>query len=130
MSKVMSDPEVCKPIGLAELIYRVKQELLSPSKLREDPVPLFAVEEIELEVAITVSREGEAGLNLQVLSLGAGLSRADAQTVRVTLKPLRNRDEMIHDLRQRDPQLFEHMAEVSLYLIKGAQKGDSPLEFP
>lgn len=119
-----------KPIGLTELIYQVKQELLSPESRQFDPVPLFAVEEIELEVAISVSRTGEAGLNIQVLSLGGGAAREDAQTVRVTLRPLRSREELIAELRQRDPQLFDDMTEESLHLLKGSQQADRPLSWP
>lgn len=118
------------PIGLTELIYQVKKELLSPESRWGDPVPLFAVEEIQLEIAVSVSREGEAGINIQVLSLGGGVSRADAQTVRVTLRPLRSREELIAELRQRDPQLFASMAEESLNLLKGAQQADRPMSWP
>lgn len=120
----MSDRKESKPIGLAELIHLVKQELLSPASLQDDPIPLFAVEEIELEVAISVSREGEAGLNLQVLSLGGGVSRQDAQIVRVILKPLRNREELIADLRQRDPQRAVEIGVRSEHLLKSAQPDD------
>jgi len=119
-----------KGIGLTELIYQVKKELLSPDSRRADPVPLFAVEEIELEIAVAVSREGEAGINIQVLSLGGGVSREDAQTVRVTLKPLQSREELIAELRQRDPQLFASMAEESLNLLKGAQQDNRPMSWP
>ena len=54
-------------------------------------------------MAVTVSREGQAGINIQVLNVGGGASREDAQTVRVTLKPLRSREELIADLKERDP---------------------------
>lgn len=126
----MSPAPNAKPIGLTELIYQVKRELLSPESRRGDPVPLFAVEEIELEVTVSVSREGEAGINIQVLSLGGGVSREEAQTVRVTLKPLRSREELIAELRQRDPQLFASMADESLKLLKGNQQTDRPMNWP
>lgn len=126
----MSPQSASAPIGLTELIYQVKKELLSSESRRGDPVPLFAVEEIQLEVAVSVSREGEAGINIQVLSLGGGVSRADAQTVRVTLRPLRSREELIAELRQRDPQLFASMAEESLNLLKGTQQADRPMSWP
>ena len=57
------------------------------------------------KLAVTVSREGQAGINIQVFSLGGGASREDAQTVRVKLKPLRTREELIADLKARDPDL-------------------------
>jgi hypothetical protein len=119
-----------KPIGLTELIYQVKRELLSSGSRQDDPVPLFAVDEIELEVAVTVSREGQAGINIQVLNVGGGASRADAQTVRVKLKPLRTREELIADLQKRDPHLFDTMTEESLNLLKGGQAANSPLSWP
>jgi len=126
----MPPAPTAKPIGLTELIYQVKRELLSPESRQGDPVPLFAVEEIQLEVAVSVSREGEAGINIQVLSLGGGVSWQDAQTVRVTLKPLRSREELIAELRQRDPQLFASMADGSLKLLKGNQPTDRPMGWP
>ncbi len=126
----MSTGPASKPIGLTELIYQVKRELLSPESRRSDPVPLFAVEEIQLEIAVSVSREGEAGVNIQVLSLGGHLSQEHAQTVRVTLKPLRSLEELSGELRQRDPQLFDSMVEESLKLLKGRQQTDRPMSFP
>ena len=120
-----------KSIGLTELIYQVKRELLSSESRQNDPVPLFAVDEIELEVAITVSREGQAGINIQVFSLGGGGSREDAQTVRVKLKPLRTREELIADLQKRDPGLFDAMTEESLLLLlKGGQADKPPMSWP
>jgi hypothetical protein len=117
-------------IGLTELIYQVKRELLSPDSRRADPIPLFAVEQIELEIAIIVDRTLEGGINIQVLSVGADKSRQDAQTVRVTLRPLRSREELISDLQQQDPQLFEEMTEESLNLLKGAQQDRGQMSWP
>jgi hypothetical protein len=119
-----------KPIGLTELIYQVKQELLSTESRQNDPVPLFAVDEIELELAVKVSREGEAGINIQVLSVGGGASRENAQTVRVTLKPLRTREELIADLKARDPDVFATMTDESLVLLKGGQTVKPRMSWP
>jgi hypothetical protein len=126
----MPNSPASKPIGLTELIYQVKRELLSNESHQGDPAPLFAVEEIQLEVAVSVSREGEAGINIQILSLGGGLTREDAQTVTVTLRPLRSREELIADLRRRDPQLFESIAEESLNLLKGNRETERQMSWP
>jgi hypothetical protein len=126
----MSPTTEAKPIGLTELIYQVKRELLTPESRQNDPVPLFAVDEIELELAITVRREGQAGINVQVFSVGCGTSREDAQTVRVTLKPLRSREELIADLKTRDPDVFASMTEDSLILLKGGQVGKQRMSWP
>ena len=119
-----------KPIGLAELIYQVKRELLNPDSRTDDPVPLFAVDEIELEVAVTVSREGQAGINIQVLNVGGSASREDAQTVRVKLKPLLSREELLTDLRKRNPGLSAAVTDESQALLKGGQPSGQPPSWP
>ena len=126
----MSPTLSSKPIGLTELIYQVKRELLSSKDGQVDPLPLFAVDEIEVEATVSVSREAEGGLNIQVLSLGGGVGREDAQTVRVTLKPLRSREELIARLRERDPHLFDQIEEEALNTLKGSQQADRPMSWP
>jgi hypothetical protein len=115
-------------IGLAELIYEVKRELLNEDGVDKDPVPLFAVDSIELEVAVSVSREGKAGVNIQVLNVGGGASREDAQTVRVTLKPLYSRVELLERLRERKPMIIEEIVEDAVKTLKGDQS--SPPSWP
>ena len=119
-----------KPIGLSELIYQVKRELLSSGSREDDPVPLFAVDEIELEVAVTVSREGQAGINIQVLNVGGSASREDAQTVRVKLKPLLSREELLAVLLKRNPGLFAAVTDESQALMKGGQPSGQPPSWP
>jgi hypothetical protein len=119
-----------KPIGLSELIYQVKRELLSAGSREDDPVPLFAVDEIELEVAVTVSREGQAGINIQVLNVGGSVSREDAQTVRVRLKPLLSREELLAVLQKRNPDLFAAVMDESQALLKGAEPSGPPPSWP
>ncbi len=108
-----------KPIGLRELVLKVKEELLSRESLKADPAPLLAVDEVELELAVSVSREGEAGISVQVLSVGGRRSRADTQTVRVRLKPLFDKEELIADLRKRDPDLYERARDAAGRTLKG-----------
>ena len=119
-----------KPIGLAELIYQVKRELLNPDHRKDDPVPLFAVDEIELELAVSISREGQAGINIQVLNLSGGASREDAQTVRVKLKPLLSREELLAVLQKRNPGLFAAVTDESQALLKGGQPSGQPPSWP
>jgi hypothetical protein len=115
----MSKTPAPSPIGLTDLIYQVKRELLSGGSHADDPVPLFAVEEIQVEVAVAVSRSGEGGINIQVFSIDAGVSKEDTQTVRVTLSPLRTREELLADLRERNPNKYAEALEESLNLLKG-----------
>jgi hypothetical protein len=126
----MSPKTESRPIGLTELIYQVKRELLSAESRQNDPVPLFAVDEIELELAVTVSLEGQAGINIHVLNVDSSASREHAQTVRVRLKPLRSREELIADLKARDPDLFTTMTDESLTLLKGGQTVKPQMSWP
>ena len=97
-----------KSIGLSELIYGVKRELLTPDSRVDDPVPLFGVEEIQVEVTVSVSRTGEGGINIQVLSLAAGASKEEAQTVRVILRPIYSREQLIAELSRALTQRWSH----------------------
>lgn len=51
-------------IGLQELLYQVKKELLAQSP--DDPVPLFYVEGVDLELSITARKEAQAGVKIYV----------------------------------------------------------------
>jgi hypothetical protein len=99
----MSPTSTPKSIGLTELIYQVKRELIQPQGGTADPFPLLAVEEVELEISVTVSKRAEGGLNIQVVELGGGRERSDVHTVRVKLSPLLAREERVTELR-RDPR--------------------------
>ena len=68
----MTDKE--QAIGLSQFICQVKKDLLSQQFTKDDPIPLFAIDEIEVEVAVTATREvkggAKAGINLTIVGLG------------------------------------------------------------
>lgn len=87
-------------IGLAELIQQVKQELLSTVPGRNSDAPILFVESVELELKVTVSREGKGGVKIDVLSFGGGdlggsLKREDVHTVKVSLSPLFDKERLM-----------------------------------
>ncbi len=125
----MPETPAHSPIGLSELIYQVKQDLLNDSK-EDDPVPLFAVEEIQVEAAVVISRSGNAGIDIKVFSMGAGVSKEDTQTVRVTLRPLRSREELAADLSTEDPELHRKVVETSRRLVKSPETPGEPMSWP
>jgi len=104
-------------IGLQELLYQVKKELLTQSP--DDPVPLFYVEGVDLELSITARKEAQAGVKIYVLDVGGGGSQERAQTVRVSLRPLYSREEMRRFVEQ-DPELGPRLRQVAK---QGALKG-------
>lgn len=98
-------------IGLKELIYEVKKELLSQSA--DDPVPLFYVEGVELELSVIARREGKAGVKIYVVNVGGEGSQERAQTVRVRLQPLYDRAEM-RRFAEADPVLGPQLRQIAV----------------
>lgn len=109
-------------IGLAELIEQVKRELLSNTSDKQTEVPLFSVDKVELELQVTVRREGKAGLKLYVFQLGGGGSRDDVQKVKVTLSPLLSKEVLLGIYRKRYPERLSELADKS---IEGLTKGSN-----
>ena len=89
------------PIGLAELIDKIKRELTQSEPSGANSTPLLAIDEVEIEVAVTTTKEASGGLNIQVIALGGGGSYSNVQTVRMKLSPLLSHEERIGLLRQR-----------------------------
>ncbi|NEO35506.1 MAG: hypothetical protein F6J90_03935 [Moorea sp. SIOASIH] len=84
-------------IGLAELVEQVKGELLTPAKNKT--APFLFVESVELELQVTLKREGKAGIKMNVLSVGGaeasgGVGQDSLQKVKVKLSPLYSKEEM------------------------------------
>jgi hypothetical protein len=113
---------VNEEIGLPDLIYQIKNELLARRPVEEAKgLPaLFWIDQIELELAVTVTRERGGTIKLSVIPAGAELSgsRAEerAHTVKVRLTPFLSREEM-RSLLSRDPQVqetLEHFSRASL----------------
>ena len=77
-----------KAVKLSELIRWVKKELLSDEAFRNDPVPLFVVDEVTVEVNFVLSGEGEGGFDLQVVTAGAKVAEERVQKATVRMKPL------------------------------------------
>ena len=87
-----------QPIGLSELINQVKQELLTPPDKNGEP-PVFFVDSVELELQVTAKREGNAGVKIDVVSIGGvegggTLGHEKTHTVKVSLSPLFEKEQM------------------------------------
>lgn len=74
-----------KSIGVAELIEKLKQELIHETSKSPE---LFAISSVALEITFTVERDAQGGIDLQVVKLGADKKTSDVQTVKVNLEPL------------------------------------------
>lgn len=106
-------------ITLSQLIDEVREELIVPSRAStpEAMYPFLFVEEVELEVNVTVSStvEGAGKVSVQVVELGSGVERANEETHRVKIKmtPLMTRDEVREKL-QADRRLWERIERVAI----------------
>jgi hypothetical protein len=89
------------PIGLAELIQRVKEELLEE---HDETNPLFAIGSIELEISFSVERDAKGGISIQVVQAGVEKKWTDVQTVKVTLDPLVTIEEIKKTLTEEQIQ--------------------------
>jgi hypothetical protein len=115
-----------KPIGLAELIEQVKSDLLHTETDDQRTVPLFSVDTVELELQVTVRREGKGRLKIYVLELGGSSSRDDVQKLKVTLTPLLSKEERIHLLKERYPEGWKVIEKASVKAFRGRQAPQKP----
>ena len=113
-----------QPIGLSELIDQVKQELLTPPDKDGEP-PVFFVDSVELELQVTAKREGNAGVKIDVVSIGGGeaggaLSQEKTHTVKVTLSPLFEKAKLVEWFKDvRGDQVMPTVARSLDALMKG-----------
>ena len=114
----MSDENL---IGLSELIDQVKRELLSTSPDKEQELPLLCVDSIELELQVTVKKEGRTGFKIYVLELGGGASRDDVQKVKVKLSSLFTRKQLLAIYKNKYSERWDEVMEQG---AKSSMKGN------
>ena len=77
-------------VTISQLIDVVREQLLTPSTASssEAMYPFLFVEEVELEVTVTVSEtiDGKGKVNIQVVELGGGLETTNDQMHRMRIK--------------------------------------------
>ena len=123
-------PKDTKPIGLAEFIRQVKLDLLANQLGQDDPAALFAVSEVEIEVGVTATRQGEGGikggLDLSIIGLGGlefnaggSISRENAQIVRIKLAPLLTKEQLWQTLKPDEQKRISDQGVQVLF--RGAQ---------
>lgn len=101
-------------IGLAELINKVKHELLSSETGEEENIPLFSVDEVELELQVTVTKQAGGGLSIHVIELGGQAERDDLQKVRIVLTPLLDKEERLQYFKTKYPERWKTLQEAQI----------------
>ncbi len=117
-------------IGLQELIYQVKRELLAPNPAQraKDPYPLFFVDKVEIEAAVKVQKDANGGVKISVLSLAelnasGGVAKERSHVVKVSLSPLLSKESILADVLQ-DPEIAKRVRAAQQEALL---KGDVPL---
>lgn len=112
-------------IGLQDLIYQVKQELLAPNaqERARDPHPLFLIDKIELEISVNISQTSGGGIKLTVLDfaeIGGSktIERERGHVVKVSLSPLESREEILKQAL-KDPKVQQVVQERANVWVKG-----------
>ena len=103
-------------VKLSELIHWVKKELLSDEARRDDPVPLFVIDQVTVEVHFVLSGEGEGGFDLQVVKAGTKVAEERVQKAIVRMKPLVPYDEVRARLKEEEREYVEGAMKA---LVKG-----------
>lgn len=119
-------------IELSELIEQVRSELLaSPREYSSsNNAPFLFVESVELELQVTLKRDGKAGIKIDVLSIGGGelggvVAQDKAQKIKVKLSPLFNKDEIRDFYQTFHPDDRLNLAKQSLNTLKGNNQGSA-----
>ncbi len=105
-------------IGLAELIEQVKRELLNNYPSDKKDIPFLSVDSVELELQVTVKKEGKGGIKINVLQLGGGelsggASRDDVQKVKVTLSPLLKKEQLLGIYKNLYPERWQEFLKIN-----------------
>ena len=74
-----------QPIGLNDLISKIKEEILEDQEIT---TRLFIIGKVELEISFTIERNLSGGINLQVVQSGTEKTMMEAQKIKVTLEPI------------------------------------------
>jgi hypothetical protein len=105
-------------IGLADFIYQIKRELTEPEPDDASGARLLVVDNVDIEIQVGVSVEGNAGISIHVVQLGGSAKHDDTHTVKLSLKPLLTFDERVA-LLKADPQWPHYVARTMEHTIKG-----------
>jgi hypothetical protein len=121
-SKEISMPDETPSIGLSDLIQKIRHELLSSVSDSEEDVPILSIDSVELELQVTVKKQGTSGIKIYVVNIGGGITRDDVQKIKVKLSPLLNKDQLLAVYKQKNPEKWKKfLATSSESLMKGSE---------
>jgi hypothetical protein len=106
-----------KPLGVSELIQRVKQDLLAAQSSSEPD--LFSIDEITLEVNFTVDGDIDSGFDLGIVTLGSKISEERVQRIILKMTPLVSKQQLLDTINQDSQKAKAIVTASSERLIRG-----------
>ncbi|MEO0374646.1 MAG: trypco2 family protein [Cyanobacteria bacterium P01_A01_bin.17] len=87
-------------VGLAELIAKVKHDLLSTAPGGDRDTPLLFVDSVELELQVTVQHEASTGIKIDVVAIGGAeiggdINQEKVHTIKVNMSPLFSKEQLV-----------------------------------
>jgi hypothetical protein len=123
------DPK--KNVKLSELINWVKQEILAATPLKNDPAPLFAIDEVILEVKFTLSGEVGGDFNMLVVQADSNIKEERIQKATIRMKALIPPEELAAELKKNHRSNYDHIFRVSAAaLLKGDEGEAGQIDIP
>jgi hypothetical protein len=109
-------------VTLSELIEQVREELLTPRQMNAPDAryPFLFVDEIELEIDVTVSKkaDGSGKVSIKVVEVGGGIEKSTESTHRIKVKmtPLLTKEEVRGKLGQ-DAELWAKIEPIAMQAV-------------
>lgn len=111
-------------IKLNELITWVKQEILSAERLKNDPAPLFIIDEVTLEINFTVSGKADGRIELMVAQAGGVVKEERVQKATIHMKSIIPSEELLGELKEKHEKVYRRIYQESVVaLLKGYESG-------
>jgi hypothetical protein len=96
----------------------LKSELLNTDYDQDGRAQFLGLEQVSLEIGVTVRREGKAGVKVCVAELRGSAARDNVHRMTVNLVPQLTRDERLQLYRARHPQRLVDLENIALESIQ------------
>ena len=108
-------------LSIQSLIEQIKEELLSGAK--GPGYPIFFIEKVELDIAVSINKQASGGINVSVLEIGGNISKDQGHTIKIVLVPILTREEQ-RDLLEEDKRLLDGVKRTTMASLR---KGENEI---
>jgi hypothetical protein len=102
---------------LTDLIHWVKNELLSKEAMKKDPYPLFAIDEVTVEITFELIGEVDGGFDIKLVKAGSKVGENRTQKAIVKMKPIVPYTKIVPELGEKHAELTEKVIDDSVRVI-------------